>query len=231
MSIDSATGHMGKHLIRSSMKKQMKTVLFHIASFLLWTYCLTWRIKLHDKSLADRIAKNERTVIAIWHDQLLPLSFSWRGRKMGTLASRSEDGDMISKQLERWGYIMARGSSSRGGARAVIELKRLMESGHDITLTVDGPRGPRHRVKPGIIFLAKQSGSPVIAVTMRVKHFKRFASWDKFVLPLPFARIDIHFSAPIYISDAKDEENIEKDRMMLEKKMLEHTRECSPNLI
>lgn len=206
-------------------------LLYGLISKLLWLYCITWRFKSHNTNIFySRRAQGKRNIVVIWHDQLLPLTFQHRGWQLGTLASQSKDGEIITQQLKRWGYLPARGSSTRGGAKAIVEMKRIMNNGHDMCLTVDGPKGPRHVVKQGVIFMAKQVDCVIIPAVLSVKHYKRFASWDRFVLPLPFARIDTVFGDPIKLSDSKDPDIMEQERLKVEQAMLALTEKHSANI-
>lgn len=217
--------------VHSGISGVIKALLLRVVNGLVWLFCITWRVKIHNADeLYSRHDSGRLSIVALWHDQLLPLSFAHRGMGYGTLASQSKDGELIARFLEMWGFRAARGSSTRGGARAIVEMKRLMESGTDMTLAVDGPKGPRHEVKPGIIYLAKQVDCVLIPVTMSARHYKRFASWDRFVLPLPFTRVDIYFGDSIKLSPEKDAETMERERLLLETAMLELTETCSPEI-
>ena len=150
---------------------------------------------------------------------------------MATLASLSKEGEMITQILKRLGYKVARGSSTRGGIRALVGIKRYMKSGYDAAFTVDGPKGPKYSVKPGVIIAAKQNDGVIIPVFMKCKRTKRFNSWDKLLLPLPFSKIDVTFAQPIQLSTSTDVETVERERAEFEKYMLECTNVYSPDII
>ena len=140
----------------------------------------TWRIKNINKEPYNKSRKEgRRPVLVLWHDSLLPLSFSHYKDPIATIASDSKDGDLIAYILEKWGYKLARGSSTRGGIKAAMKLVKLCKT-HNISaaITVDGPKGPRHEVKSGAVFIAKCLDNEIYAVTLKTDSFIRFYSWD-----------------------------------------------------
>ncbi len=169
---------------------------------------LTLRVKrVNSEVFTDPELRAKRPVIMLWHDEMFPLIPAHAGERMACVVSQSKDGEILARALESFGYMTVRGSSSRGGMRALIAAKRIMdEQGVGVIFTVDGPRGPRHKVKPGAIFLANHAGSPIVpvrAVMTRAKIFHR--AWDKFQLPWPFSKCTIIYGAPIFLSDLGDD--------------------------
>jgi len=128
---------------------------------------------------------------ALWHEDILLAAFGFRKRGIAVLVSQSRDGELIARALQRCGFRTVRGSSSRGGPEAMRRMTQQVEGerGLILALIVDGPRGPRHVVKPGIIALAKRSGLHVLPVRCRAKRNLVFNSWDRIRLPLPFNRL------------------------------------------
>ena len=128
---------------------------------------------------------------AAWHEDILMGAYGFRKRGIAALVSQSRDGELIARALQGCGFRTIRGSSSRGGPEAMRHMTRQFESerGLIVALIVDGPRGPRHVVKPGIIALAKRNGLPVLPVRCRAKRNIVFNSWDRMRLPLPFNRL------------------------------------------
>ena len=179
-------------------------------------------LRLERRNLAvfkDPELRARRPVIILWHDEIFPLIPSHSDERMACVVSQSKDGEILAAVLEGLGYRTVRGSSSRGGVRALIAAKRFMES-HDlgVIFTVDGPRGPRHKVKPGAVFLANLAGSPVVpvrAVMERAKVFHR--AWDKFQLPWPFSRCVITYGDPVDLPDCtRDPEELQRQCEALE---------------
>lgn len=198
--------------------------------YVVTAYCFTWRYKFKNRYLYEDLVKaGKRPVVAIWHDQLLICTHLERHTGLVGIASDSKDGELISFALERWGYHMARGSSTRGGVKAAINaIKQCKKYGVPCAITVDGPLGPRHVAKSGAVFIAKNLDGIIIAGVINTKHFIRFNSWDKFILPLPFAKIEITYAQPIYLDSETNEEAMEKGRLILQKTMTELTYEASP---
>ena len=128
---------------------------------------------------------------ALWHEDILIASYGFRKRPIAVMVSQSRDGELIARALQACGFNTIRGSSSRGGPKALRHMSRQIESerGLIVVLIVDGPRGPRRVVKPGIVALAKRSGLPVLPVRCRAKRNIVFNSWDRIRLPLPFNQL------------------------------------------
>lgn len=202
-------------------------------------YCLgtallkTWRLKNIGRDEFEKCRKEGKSpVVALWHDSLLPLSFNHYKDGIATIASDSKDGDLIAYILRRWGYFVARGSSTRGGIKAAMSLiKNCRKTPMPAAITVDGPVGPRHEVKSGIVFIAKNLDKIIFVITLDTKSFIRFNSWDKFILPKPFAKVNIVYSPAFYVSDDISENGIKYDTERLQQYMLDRTNEVNPLFI
>lgn len=171
--------------------------------------------------ILDALATGRHLMLAIWHAELFALTGYGMCRldgKLATVVSDSRDGEIIAQVLERIGYGTARGSSTRGGLKALIALRRHMDQGRIGVITVDGPRGPRHKVKDGAVYLAHKTGALLFPVRSRpaVRHvFER--SWDRFELPMPFCRCPVYFGAPLeFPGDKPTPELLEQGRLRLE---------------
>lgn len=163
---------------------------------------MTLRVeRINTKVFTDPELRAKRPVIVLWHDEIFPLIPGHEGERMAGVVSQSKDGEILTRVLEHFGFLAVRGSSSRGGMRALIAAKRVMdEQGVGIIFTVDGPRGPRHKVKPGAIFLANHAGSPIVPVRAAMSRAKIFhRAWDKFQLPWPFSKCTITYGDPIFL--------------------------------
>ena len=132
--------------------------------------------------------KGEAVILAFWHDQLLLMVEGYRGPGARILISASKDGELIARTMEQFGQGAVRGSSNRGGRQAFRELVELARQPFDLVFTPDGPKGPRHQVKEGVVQLARISGRPVVPMAFVASSGHRFASWDRFLLPYPFGR-------------------------------------------
>ncbi len=139
----------------------------------------------------------ERFIYAFWHDQLLLMIMSYRGPGARILISASRDGELIARTMRCFGYDGVRGSSSRQGRAAFRELVALGRQSFDLALTPDGPKGPRHRLKPGVVELARITGRAVVPIAFACSRGHRFSSWDRFLLPYPFGRAVFQYGDPL----------------------------------
>lgn len=195
----------------------------YVIYYAVTAYCMTWRYKFKNRGAFDNlINEGKKPVVAIWHEQLLPCAFIHRNKGIVTIASDSKDGELIAFALDKWGFRTARGSSTRGGVKAAIKaIKTSRKYNVPCAVTVDGPKGPRHKVKSGAVFIATNLDKVAVAGIAKAKRSIRFNSWDKFSLPLPFSLVEIIYSDPIRISCGADKEAMEKERQKLERIMME----------
>jgi lysophospholipid acyltransferase (LPLAT)-like uncharacterized protein len=157
---------------------------------------------------------------AFWHRNILTAVWYYRDRGFGTAVSRSRDGDLITALLGALGYrAPARGSSSRGGAAALLRLVRMLRSGVTISLQTDGPRGPAAISKPGVVALARLTGVAITPVAFSARPCLHFRSWDRTLLPLPFARVVCRYGPPIEVPASADEELEETLRQRLDREL------------
>lgn len=158
------------------------------------------RIEVEGYAKVRHLRSSRRLILAFWHSRILLISHLYKRQNALILVSRSKDGEIIARILQRQGHEPLRGSSSRGGLRALSGMIRKMkQSGRPAVVIPDGPRGPRHRVQPGIIMLAKKTGFPIVPVTYSARHRKVFNSWDRFVLPAPLTRCKVVFGDPLSV--------------------------------
>lgn len=155
-----------------------------------------------------RLASGERCIFALWHSRLLPLTYTHRRRQVAFLISQHRDGELIARLIQRLGYVTARGSSTRGGGAGTREMIRYAERGHLLGITPDGPRGPAEVVKPGIVYLASRTGYPVLPVGALATPSWRLKSWDRFLIPQPFARVIAGYGPPIEVPMGLEESEI-----------------------
>src|ERR1700681_2366521 len=136
----------------------------------------------------DRVvAGGRQPVMAFWHGRILPATYYFRRRGIVVMISENFDGEWIARIIERFGYGTSRGSTSRGGQRALLRLKREMEEGRPAGFAVDGPRGPARKVQPGVVWLAKLTGNPVVPFHMEASKYWSLNSWDRTQIPRPFS--------------------------------------------
>lgn len=186
------------------MKPFQKFLIFKIviplAVFIFKVIAATYRIReMNAEKMTPRQGKEKQYIYAFKHSQLLEHIYFYRNTKMASLASLSKDGEIAAVIAEKFGITMLRGSSSRGGAGALMGLKTLSEQGYDIALTVDGPRGPLGTVNSGVIYLAKLTGVEIVPSCFACDRGIRLRTWDKFLIPKLFSRGLFNFGSPIKI--------------------------------
>jgi lysophospholipid acyltransferase (LPLAT)-like uncharacterized protein len=139
-----------------------------------------------------------RVIYCCWHGSLLPVAYLGRGYGVRIIASRHRDGEISARVLERLGFRAIRGSTGRGGTRVVLQALRSSGRG-DLAITPDGPRGPREVFQAGSVFLAARSGLPLVPVGCDADRAWRLASWDRFLIPAPFARVRVVIGEPLFV--------------------------------
>ena len=193
-----------------------------IVSALYRLWCSTFRIRETGREALDALdATGKPAVYCLWHDELFALMHVRRNLRIVTIVSQSNDGEYLARLLQALGLKTARGSSSKGGLKALLHTARLMrQENYNGCITVDGPRGPRHKVKPGAIILAFRTPAHVIPIRLFPHRAKKFHSWDRFQLPLPFSKVDIVFGAPYLLSaDELTERELEREHLELERRL------------
>ncbi len=174
---------------------------------------------------------NERPMIwAFWHRCLIVATHRFQERDIAVLTSRSFDGEVISRIIERFGYHAVRGSSRRGALGAVLGARRQLEGGRAVAFTVDGPLGPLYEAKPGPVVLSRLTGVRIIAFHIAVERAWTLGTWDRMILPKPFSRAFVHFSAPLLVPDDANETQMERWRQQLQR-TLEQVRDAAESKI
>jgi lysophospholipid acyltransferase (LPLAT)-like uncharacterized protein len=151
-------------------------------------------------------------IYVFWHNRIFLTTYWWRKRRIVVMTSRSFDGEYIARFIQRFGYGAVRGSSTRGGVGAVVEMARLMRAGCTTAFTIDGPKGPPYVAKMGAVLLAKKSGHPIVPVTMALAKYWTAPSWDNFQIPKPFTRARVYIAPPIYVASDADEKTLNDKR-------------------
>jgi lysophospholipid acyltransferase (LPLAT)-like uncharacterized protein len=167
-----------------------------------------------------KLNENEAFIFVAWHGDLVscPINY-FKNRPNGivkTMISQSKDGEIISRVYALFGVDAIRGSSSKGGTKALISTIKEIKSGFDVALTPDGPRGPRFSIADGVIAIAQKSGARIIVLNSQPSKYWQFNSWDRFILPKPFGKVDFYMSEPFDISSLEFEEarDFIKNKMM-----------------
>ena len=197
-------------------------VIAPIVNVLYRLWCSTLRIRETGRDALDTLeAEGRPAMLSLWHNELFALMHVRRTLRIVTIVSQSKDGEYLARLLQALGLKTARGSSSKGGLKALLYAARLMrQERYNGCITVDGPRGPRHVVKPGAIILAFRTPAHVVPIRLFLHRAKIFRSWDRFQLPLPFSRVDIVFGKP-YLLQAPEltDDVLERERLELEQRL------------
>ena len=198
--------------------------LIAIGFWLLRIWERTLRYEVDDR--AGLLAKqaSESGIGAVWHNRLLimPLVLKrfFPRRQGAALISASRDGGWIAALVQRIGFDVVRGSSSRLGATAVLQLADVLAGGRDIVITPDGPRGPVYVLGPGIVLLAQKSGAVVFPLNLEYSSCWRVKSWDRFILPRPFSKVRVIFAPPHQVAATRTETEFESERLRLQNAMM-----------
>src|SRR6266481_6495929 len=162
-------------------------------------------------------------IYTFWHNRVFLSTYFWRRRRIVVMTSQSFDGEYIARFIQRFGYGAARGSSTRGGIGALVEMVRLVRAGCPTAFTIDGPKGPRYAAKMGPVLLAKKTGQPILPFTITAKSLWQAKSWDLFQVPKPFTRVRVDIAPPIYVQRDADENSLEAKRSELQRALDEIT--------
>jgi lysophospholipid acyltransferase (LPLAT)-like uncharacterized protein len=149
-------------------------------------------------------------VYSFWHRCVFPAAYLWRNLNIRVMTSQSFDGEYIARIIQKFGFVAVRGSSSRGGVRALLGMRREVEQGWTVAFTIDGPRGPRYVAKPGPVLLARSTGVPMTVFHMAVQHAWVLNTWDQFMVPKPFSRVLMRVAAETRIPADADDTQMER---------------------
>ncbi|REJ75543.1 MAG: DUF374 domain-containing protein [Acidobacteria bacterium] len=164
-------------------------------------------------------ARMPMTINAFWHNRLFLMIKYAKGVDSGVVVSESFDGEYISRTAQRFGFAVVRGSSSKGGSSVLKQMIRLTNQGLRMSFTIDGPRGPRYKVKPGALLLSAKTGVPVVPMVPQAKRFWEIGSWDRLQIPRPFTRAKMFFGEPVFVPRDADRRSISEKKEELQAKM------------
>jgi lysophospholipid acyltransferase (LPLAT)-like uncharacterized protein len=188
--------------------------------------CLQWTMRIEElngERIRDLWAQGGNTIGAFWHGRLLMTPLVYGGPGLKILISRHRDGELITRTVRHFGLETVRGSSTRGGIAGMKGLARALQEGYDVVIAPDGPRGPRYKVQPGVIQLARITGFPVFPFTFSAFPRKVLQSWDRFLIPYPFSRGVFVFGEPISVDRTATDEEIKAKTLLLEQRLQEIT--------
>jgi lysophospholipid acyltransferase (LPLAT)-like uncharacterized protein len=202
-------------------------MLSHLAWAVVSMVSRTIAIRTVNRDLVDRLTAERRNCIyAFWHGSMFLLLQAHRGSGIAIMASESKDGAIMASILRLFGYTTVRGSSKRKGNKALLNLVHIIRAGGSAAIAVDGPRGPRHEVKPGIVFLAGKLKVPIVPVASVARRaWSMEKSWDALMVPAPFTQGVILYGEPIIVGGTTDED-IESGRARLEEALHSLNREA-----
>lgn len=195
-------------------RKNRPAVLGPIASLIARFIGATFRIKEYNTEYNTGVQGGK--IICGWHGRSMVASILYRNRGYWVIISKSKDGDIQTRIFEKLGFRVIRGSTGRGGERALIESIRKLREGETMAITPDGPRGPAHVVQGGVMAMAKKTGVPLVPVGISARPRTLVNSWDKYMLPWIFCKAVLIFGPPIYVSADADETEVERVRLQLQ---------------
>ncbi len=184
----------------------------------------TLRFEIDDRAgiIGQPVAENY--IGALWHNRLLIFPLVLRrffpNRHGAALISASHDGDLLSDAIHRFDYNVVRGSSSKLGASALLQLSDVLGNGGDVVITPDGPRGPAYQLGPGIVFLAQKTSAQVLPLNMEYSSCWRLKSWDRFIIPRPFSKVRVIIGRLERIRPTSTNQEFEAERLRLQNAMM-----------
>ncbi len=187
----------------------------------------TLRMRWSSDSHLERLPSAEPAILCTWHNRLALSLIVYRrylrrpkqGQRLAAIVSASKDGGVVARILEHFAVQPVRGSSSRRGPQALLELTTWAEKGYDLAITPDGPRGPRYIVQPGVISLAQLTGLPIFPMAWDLQWKVSLKSWDGFQIPFPFSRGVIHLGEPVSVPREASHDEREAARLSLEERL------------
>jgi lysophospholipid acyltransferase (LPLAT)-like uncharacterized protein len=165
------------------------------------------------------IKSGHQPIMAFWHGRILPATYYFQRRGIVVITSENFDGEWIAGIIERFGYGTARGSTSKGGRRALLQLRRDMAAGRPAAFTIDGPRGPARVAQPGAVWLSKATGHPVLPFHIEADRYWTLNSWDRTQIPKPYATVSLDLGEPLHVAPDADEAGLEAARKELEARL------------
>jgi lysophospholipid acyltransferase (LPLAT)-like uncharacterized protein len=184
----------------------------------LLTSTLRWRSE-GDEHYEAVIRSGRQPIMAFWHGRILSATHYFRHRNIIVITSENFDGEWIAGIIERFGYGTARGSTSRGAKRALLQLRRDMAAGKPAAFTLDGPRGPARVAQPGAVWLAKATGNPILPFHIEADRYWTARSWDRTQIPKPYATAAIAIGEPLAVASNADDDEMERSRFQLEERL------------
>ncbi len=188
------------------------------------------KIEIENPEVLENLKKEKRNfVAAFWHGKMFAGWYVFGGENSAALVSKSKDGEILARALKKWGYEVIRGSSHIGGKEALQLMENALAKGYSISITPDGPTGPREKMKAGAVVLAKKTGVPVVLAGICYEKKRTFNSWDRFELPKLFSHVRVVLSKPFYVSTNLTYEETDMLIREKEKELIELNEKASKN--
>lgn len=200
----------GEQRFTFSQRLQLALVSWIVPAILRLIGCTLRQTTTYEEGAIQSLAEIYPGIFPFWHRCVLPATWIYRHQHPAVMTSQSRDGELIARVIQRFGFVPVRGSSSRGGQRALLEMNDLLAEGHAVAFTIDGPRGPRYVAKRGPVLLAKMSGAAITAFYVAVERAWVLNTWDQLVIPKPFSRIYVRFARKIFVPPEADDADIER---------------------
>ncbi len=170
----------------------------------------TLRVSISREEGAQETLEQRPLIVSFWHSCMIPATYICRNLGVRVMSSNSYDGEYMGRIIRKFGFVAVKGSSSRNAVRALLGLRRALEAGWTVAFTLDGPRGPRHKVKPGPVALARSSGVPLTMFHAAVDKAWVLNSWDRMMIPMPFSRVLLRFGKLIHVPTGASDEDVER---------------------
>src|SRR5688572_22102072 len=201
-----------RHSPLTGLQRLKAAAIAAVAAPLISVLCSTLRWRVEGAEHWDAVVRSGRQpILALWHGRILAGVHYFRRRDVVVITSQNFDGEWIARILKRFGFRTARGSTSRGGVRALVQLRRDLAAGRPAAFTVDGPRGPARVAQPGAVWLAGATGHPILPFHLEAARHWSARSWDRTQVPKPFSRIALVIGTPLEVNGT-DEETVESRR-------------------
>jgi len=207
---DQSTPEAGEPRSTLLQRIQLRLVSWIVPAVLRLIGCTLRQTTTYEEGAIQSLDEIYPGIFPFWHRCVLPATWIYRHRQLAVMTSRSRDGEFIARVIQRFGFVPVRGSSSRGGPRALLEMNKLLADGNAVAFTIDGPRGPRYVAKKGPVLLAKMSGAAITAFYVAVERAWVLNTWDRLMIPKPFSRIYARFARKIFVPPDADDAAMEQ---------------------
>jgi len=176
----------------------------------------TLRVSISYEEGAQESVNQRPLILSFWHACIIPATYLFRNVGIRVMSSNSYDGEYMGRIIRKFGFVAVKGSSSRNAVRALLGLRRALEGGWAVAFSIDGPRGPRYKVKPGPVALARSSGVPLTMFHIAVERAWVLNTWDRLIIPKPFSRVLMRFGKLIEVPRDASDEDVERYQQQLQ---------------